>query len=192
MTRFWWRAVLAYGLGFAVFFAIWSVIEHSAQQQYAALASRGIQAAGTVTSYAPTNHDDLEYAFSVDGQPYMGGGTFHVQGSFQPGQQVQVVYERNNPTNNCACDPQAELANANSTPILGGVWLGLVFPVWYVSQLYFRLRPSKTISPSAPAELPASPIAMSTSSRDGRSRRTWIHAGRPHWRWTGGPGESGT
>ena len=142
MRHIWWRVLFAYALGFVVLFAIWSAIEHSAQQQYAALVTRGVSVTGVVTSYTPSNHDDLEYAFMVQGKRFSGGGPFHIQGNFKVGQQVAVVYQRDSPTNSCACDPQAELSNANNGPIVGGLWLGLAFPVWYLI-MRKRWRPGR-------------------------------------------------
>jgi hypothetical protein len=178
----WWRLVLAYGLGLATFFGVWSVIEHSAQQDYSALVNRGVHATATVTTYDPANHDDLEYAFTVQGVRYTGGGSFHLPGSFQSGQSIPVVYEANRPENNCACNPAAELENANWTPIVGGLWLGLAFPVWYLGQRSFRLRPGRkreTIQLLTRAEA----VLASGLSQPGRK---WSHAGFPRWLWSGG------
>jgi hypothetical protein len=177
-----WRLLLAYGLGFATFFGIWSVIEHSAQQDYGALVSRGVHASATVTRYDPANHDELEYAFTVQGVRYIGGSSFHLPGRFQAGQLVPVVYEASHPDNNCACDPAAELANANATPVAGGLWLGLAFPVWYLGQRSFRLRAGRNRG-AVQSLTRAEAVLASGLSHPGRK---WSHPGLPRWLWSGG------
>jgi len=177
----WWKLVVAYVLGALVIGLLIELVASRDQQRFGALASSGVRTPGHVTSYNPGNHNDLEYEFELNGFRYQGGGSFHYQGSFSVGQPVTVVYEPGNPSNNCACDPRGELANAQRTPVVGGLWLAVMIPVIYlgVRSTLLRRPPARATAPPA-----ITPGIATHALRAGR--RSWMRAGLPRWLWSGG------
>jgi len=177
----WWKILAAYVLGALAIGLLIELVERGDQQRYGTLASSGVRTTGHVTSYNPGNHNDLEYEFEVKGFRYEGGGSFHDQGSFSVGQPVTVVYELGNPSTNCACDPRVELANAQRTPVVGGLWLAVMIPV-----IYLAVRSTLLRRPPAEATAPPTIAPGIATQALVAGRRTWTRAGLPRRLWSGG------
>ena len=177
----WWKILAAYVLGALVIGLVIELVESGDQQRYGALASSAVRTTGDVTSYNPANHNDLEYEFEVNGFTYKGGGSSHYQGSFSVGQSVTVVYEPENPSDNCACDPRMELANVQQFPVVGGLLLAVMIPVIYlgVRGTLLRRPPAKATAPPTIAPGIATQALVA-------GRRTWTRARLPRWLWSGG------
>ncbi len=85
-------------------------LDSSQQDDFARIAAHPVSTEGVVTLSDPSNHDSFLYRYRVSQHDYTGGS--YPQASIQPdaaslhiGQALSVVYDRQDPTLSCACDP---------------------------------------------------------------------------------------
>lgn len=133
-----WRWVLLeYLVAVAIVATVIEILATPQQAQYQALVAHGIRTTGLVV---PDNslRGGRGYSFLVGGQTYRMSGSFDTLTNQQFGDSVLVVYEANNPANNCSCDPAADLSGLRWTPLLIAGWVSLLVPGAY--GMYRRMQ----------------------------------------------------
>jgi len=108
------------GLGAAAGFVILAVFglviggaSASNLSYHSSLETHGVTTTAVVTSTDSGNHNSLCYRFVADGESHAwcGTGENGEVSALKPGQTIQIVYDRTQPTVNCWCRPSAAAHN---------------------------------------------------------------------------------
>jgi hypothetical protein len=109
-----------------------SALDHSNQRVYRALNEHGVSTQATVTRTRPSDHDSVSYEFTVNGEQFTGSWTSDPPNpsasELSVGGPVFIVYNSEDPTTSCACDPRAS-ASSN-------VWWRLALDGLFISSVW--------------------------------------------------------
>ena len=140
----------SYALTGSVLFVVAFSSNASVLGQMNALRTSGLETTGTVLNLQP--HNGVCYSYVVGASAYTGCHDANYPGehaaTLTVGQQIHVVYDRNDPSLSCACQPGPEYASRAVGPfalaVLGGFGPALIASL----ELRKRRRMRNSVTPS--------------------------------------------